>query len=158
MLCVVSMFGFHTLPLAWLEVSTTLSPVQNVVGPFAEMVGAAGFGLTVTTVGNEVTVHPFRSVYVTSYAPEEFTVIEGVIAWLFHSIPVACDEVSVTLPPLQNMVGPFAEIVGAVGVGFTVTAIAFDVAEHPFDLVTVTLYEPEVLTEVVCVVAPLLQR
>ena len=84
--------------------------------------------------------------------------IDGVIDWLFHTIPVACDEVSVTLPPLQNMVGPLAEMVGAAGVGFTVTVIAFEVAEQPFDFVTVTLYVPDVVTVVVCVVAPLLQR
>ena len=152
------MFGLHTLPVVWLEESTTLSPVQNVVGPFAEMVGADGFGFTVTTVGSDVAVQPFRSVYVTSYEPDAFTVIEGVIAWLLHLIPVACEEVSVTLPPLQYVVVVFVEIVGAAGVGLTVTVIAFEVCEQPFDLVTVTLYEPEVVTVFICVVAPSLHR
>jgi hypothetical protein len=39
--------------------------VQNVVGPFAVTVGAVGVVFTVTTVGAEVAVHPFASVYVT---------------------------------------------------------------------------------------------
>ena len=152
------MFGAHTLPVVWLEESTTLSPVQNVVGPFAEIVGADGFGLTVTTVGSDVAVQPFRYVYVTVYDPDAFTVIDGVIAELLHSIPVACDEVSVTLPPLQNVVVVFVEMVGAVGVGLTVTVIAFEVCEQPFGFVTVTLYKPEVVTVLVCVVAPSLHR
>jgi len=36
-------------------------------------------------------------------------------------LPLALLEVSVTLPPLQNVVGPPALIVGVAGVGFTVT-------------------------------------
>jgi hypothetical protein len=38
------------LPLALLEVSPTLLPAQNVVGPPGVIVGVAGSGLTVTTV------------------------------------------------------------------------------------------------------------
>ncbi len=38
------------MPLAALEVSVTLPPVQKVVGPPGVMVGAAGRGLTVTVV------------------------------------------------------------------------------------------------------------
>jgi hypothetical protein len=38
------------LPLALLDVSPTLPPVQNVVGPPGVIVGVAGIGLTVTTV------------------------------------------------------------------------------------------------------------
>ena len=41
----------HWLPLALLDVSVTLPPVQNVVGPPGVMVGVAGAGLTVTIVG-----------------------------------------------------------------------------------------------------------
>ena len=36
-------------PLALLEVSVTLPPVQNVVGPLVPMTGVGGMGLTVTT-------------------------------------------------------------------------------------------------------------
>ena len=39
----------HVFPVAELEVNVTLSPVQKVVGPFAEMVGVIGV-LTVTVI------------------------------------------------------------------------------------------------------------
>ena len=48
--CVVSPPGDQTFPLAELEVSVTLSPAQNVVGPEAVIVGVAGVGFTVTVV------------------------------------------------------------------------------------------------------------
>ena len=35
-------------------------------------------------------------------------------------------DLSVTLPPVQNVVGPPGVIVGAVGIGFTTTAVAGD--------------------------------
>ena len=38
------------MPLALLDVSVTLPPAQNVVGPPGVMVGVAGVGLTVTLV------------------------------------------------------------------------------------------------------------
>jgi hypothetical protein len=41
------------LPLALLEVSVTLSPAQNVVGPPGVIVGVAGSGFTVTVVAVE---------------------------------------------------------------------------------------------------------
>jgi len=44
----------HTFPVVAEDVKTTVPPEQNVVGPLALMVGAAGNGLTVTTVGVEV--------------------------------------------------------------------------------------------------------
>ena len=46
----------------------------------------------------------------------------------------------------------------ATGNAFTVTTVAADVAEHPAALVTVTVYEPEVLTVIDCVVAPVLHN
>jgi hypothetical protein len=44
---------------------------------------------------------------------------------------VADDEVSVTLPPSQNVVELPVLIVGVGGFGFTVTAVAAEVAVHP---------------------------
>ena len=41
---------YHWLPDALLEVSRTLPPLQNVVGPPGVIVGVAGIGLTVTVV------------------------------------------------------------------------------------------------------------
>jgi hypothetical protein len=43
-------FKNHWLPLAPLDVSETLPPAQNVVGPPGVIVGVAGSGLTVITV------------------------------------------------------------------------------------------------------------
>jgi hypothetical protein len=45
---------------------------------------------------------------------------------------------NVTLPPLQNVVGPLAVIVAA-GVGSTVTVTGADVALQPLAFVTVTV-------------------
>lgn len=57
--CVVAPPGDQTLPVGLLLVNTTLPPAQNVVGPDAEIVGVAGIGFTVTTVGADAgEVHP----------------------------------------------------------------------------------------------------
>ena len=48
-------------------------------------------------------------------------------------------DVNSTLPPVQNVVGPPAVIVGVDGFGFTVTLVGADVAEHPFPSVTLTV-------------------
>ena len=55
------------------------------------------------------------------------------------------------------MVEPEGVIV-AVGKGFTVTIVGFEVAEQPFAPVTVTVYEPELVTGMEGVVAPVDQR
>ena len=44
------LFRYHWFPLALLDVSVTLPPAQNVVGPLGVIVGVAGIGLTVTAV------------------------------------------------------------------------------------------------------------
>jgi hypothetical protein len=41
-------------------------------------------------------------------------------------LPLAPLEVNVTLPPVQNVVGPPGVIVGVAGVGFTVTVVAVE--------------------------------
>ena len=51
--------------------------------------------------------------------------------------PEAAEEVSVTEPPAQNVVGPLAVIVGTGGSGFTVTTSVAEVDEQvPFETVT----------------------
>ena len=51
--------------------------------------------------------------------------------------PVAAEDVSVTSPPTQNVVGPLAVIVGTGGSGLTVTISDNEVDEQvPFDTVT----------------------
>lgn len=68
-------------------------------------------------------------------------------------LPVAEEDVKTTFPPIQNMIGPFADIVGVVGKALTVTLIVVDVLEQvPFE--TVTVYAPAVDTVIACVVAP----
>ena len=49
--------------------------------------------------------------------------MDCVVAPVLQVFPVALDDVSVTLPPVQNVVGPLAEIVGVAGAGFTVTVV-----------------------------------
>jgi hypothetical protein len=49
--------------------------------------------------------------------------MDCVVAHVLHVFPVALDEVKVTLPPAQNVVGPLAEMVGVAGAGFTVTVV-----------------------------------
>jgi hypothetical protein len=51
--------------------------------------------------------------------------------------PPVDEDVRVTDPPAQNVVGPPAVIVGAAGTGFTVIVVVAEVAEHePFETVT----------------------
>ena len=49
-----------------------------------------------------------------------------VVAPVLHKYPLAAEEVRITLPPEQNVRGPFAVIVG-IDDGFTVTVVAADV-------------------------------
>lgn len=66
------------------------------------------------------------------------TVIEDVVAPVDQVFPVADDDVKVTEPPAQKVVGPPAVMVGTTGSEFTVTVVAAEVAEHaPFETVTV---------------------
>jgi hypothetical protein len=68
------------------------------------------------------------------------TFIPDVVAPVDHKYVVPALDVSVTLPPVQKVVGPPAEIVGADGKAFTVTAVgADDELWHPFALVTLTV-------------------
>jgi hypothetical protein len=55
-----------------------------------------------------------------------------------HVFPEEEEDVKVTDPPEQKVVGPPAEMVGVAGASFTVTVSGLDVAEHvPFELFTV---------------------
>jgi hypothetical protein len=118
---------------------------------------AVGNAFTVITVAADVAEHPAALVTVTVYEPPALTVIDCVVAPLLHNQDVPADAVSVTEPPVQNVTEPSTVIVAA-GNAFIVTVAAADVAEHPTALVTVTVYEPPVLTVIECVVAPLLHN
>jgi hypothetical protein len=55
--------------------------------------------------------------------------------------------------PVETLhVGSVTDAVGALGTTFTVTTVELEVALHPLS-VTVTLYDPDVLTVILCVVA-----
>ncbi|MNU79314.1 hypothetical protein D3C71_689280 [compost metagenome] len=127
----------QVFPVVADDVKTTEPPAQNVVGPPAVIVGTAGSGFTVTVVATDVAEQtPFETV--TVYVPLAVTVIIWVVAPFDQVFPVAEDEVRITEPPVQKVVGPLAVIVGVVGSGFTVTVVATDVEEQgPFETVTV---------------------
>jgi hypothetical protein len=57
----------------------------------------------------------------------------------YHWLPLALDDVSVTLPPAQNVVGPPGVIVGVAGIGLTVTLVADDAALLQPLVVTMTV-------------------
>ncbi len=72
--------------------------------------------------------------------PEDETVVETASPPFDQLFPDKAEDVSVTLPPLQNAVGPFAVITGALGFVFTTTEIGADVGEtQPFPLMYVTV-------------------
>ena len=57
-----------------------------------------------------------------------------------HALPVVAEDVNKTVPPEQNVVGPLALMVGAAGVGLTVTIVGTDVAlQLPVPDVTVNV-------------------
>jgi len=133
-----------------LAVSVTLPPGQNEVGPLAVMV-AVGLFVTVTTVGADV-AEQLPLLTVTEYEPAVVTVIDFVVFPFDHRYELPVLAVSVTLPPGQNDVGPFAVIV-AVGLFVTVTTVGAEVAEQ-LPLLTVTEYDPAVVTVMDFVVFP----
>ena len=64
--------------------------------------------------------------------------IDCVVAPLDQVLSEAMDDVKVTDPPEQKVVGPPAEMVGVVGAAFTVTVSGLDVAEQdPLEALTV---------------------
>jgi hypothetical protein len=118
-------------PVALLDVNVTLPPVQNVVGPLAEIVGALGKGFTVMVVEAVEEVQPLPSVTLTVYVPAALTVIDCVVAPVLQVFPLALDDVNVILFPAQKVVGPLAETTGALGNAFTVTVVFAEVAVQP---------------------------
>ncbi len=139
-------------------VSVTDPPSQKVVAPPAVITGVDGFALTVTVVDADVALQPLAFVTVTLYEPDVVTLIDCVVAPFDQRYESAADAVKVTDPPAQNVVAPPAVITGVATAALTVTAVSAEVALQPDAFVTVTLYEPEVVTLIDCVVAPFDQR
>ena len=124
----------HKLSVAEEDVNTTEPPEQNVVGPLAVMVGTAGIGLTVMPIGEELAEHKPLST-VTEYAPEAKTVMLCVVSPVDQRLSMAEDDVRITESPAQNIVGPFAEMVGVAGVGLTVMLSVIEFPEEqPFSM------------------------
>ena len=101
---------------------------------------AAGCGLAATVVAADVALQPLALVTVTLYEPLLFTTMVWVVApfdQLYETKPGPPS--SVTLPPVQKVVGPLAVSTGVAGGLLTVTVVAAEVPEHPpaFDTVTV---------------------
>jgi hypothetical protein len=58
--------------------------------------------------------------------------MDCVVAPFDQKLLVAEEDVSVTEPPVQNVVGPLVVMVGTEGIGFTVTVIGAEGADvHP---------------------------
>ena len=99
--------------------------------------------LTSTVVAADTAEQPFPSVQVTKYVPELVTVIDELVNVLDQTFPDGWLDVNTTEPPVQNEVGPFAEIVGADGLELTVTTVGIEVAVQPLLSVYVNVYVPE---------------
>ena len=136
----------------------TEPPSQKVVEPPAAITGVDGLAFTVTVVDADVALQPLAFVTVTLYEPEAVTSIDCVVAPFDQRYPLDAGAVSVTEPPAQKVVGPPAVITGVDGFALTVTVVDAEVALQPLAFVTVTLYEPDVVTLIACVVAPFDQR
>jgi hypothetical protein len=88
------------------------------------MVGAGGIGFTVTVMpADGAEVQP-PLVTVTVYVPAVVAVIACVVSDVDHKLPVADEDVKVTLPPVQNVVGPPGVMMGVGGKGLTVPLTA----------------------------------
>lgn len=128
----------QVFPVGADDVNVTEPPAQKVVGPPGVIVGVAGGAVTVIVVPALVELQvPFETV--TVYVPDVETVIACVVSAVDQVFPAAADEVSVTEPPVQNVVGPPGVMIGTLGAAFTVTAVAEDVATQPEPFPTVTV-------------------
>lgn len=136
--CVVSPVD-QRLPPVDEEVSVTEDPSQiDSVVPVT-IVGEGGNVFTVTVLGAEVPeVHPLVITW-TRNVPDELTVMDCVVAPFDQRLFAGEEEVKVTVPPAQKVVGPLAVIVGTAGIVFTITFIGVDGAEVQPNCVCVTV-------------------
>lgn len=120
--CVVSPVD-QMFPPVEEEVRVTEDPAQiDSVVPVT-IVGVGGSEFTVTVLGAEVPeLHPFV-ITCTRNVPDVLTVMDCVVAPLDQKLLLAEEDVKVTEPPAQNVVGPLAVMVGTAGMELTVTVI-----------------------------------
>lgn len=91
----------------------------------------------------------------TVYVPLAVTTMSSVDSAVDQELPLVAEELRVTDPPAQKVVGPPAVITGAAGIGFTVTVTGAEAGEtHPFASVCVTVKIPLLLTVMEFEVAP----
>ena len=137
--CVVSLVD-QRFPVEEDDVNTTEPPAQNLVGPLGVIVGTAGKAYTVTTVAKELPEEHPAKICSTVYEPLLVTVIDCVVSPVDQRFPLEAEEVSMTEPPSQKVVGPAAVIVGTEGTGFTVTFVGeLNRLVHPFEPVICTV-------------------
>ena len=98
--------------------------MQTVIVKVVNDDGWLGAEPTVTVVAEEVDV-PQLLVLLTVTLAADDTTIDCVIAFVLHTLPVAEELVSVTLPPGQIVVEPLALIVGVTGTEDTFTVNVF---------------------------------
>jgi hypothetical protein len=68
----------------------------------------------------------------------------GVVAPVFHNHLLAALAVKFKVSPIQILVLP-PGMIAAFGIGLTVTTVAAEVAEQPFELITATVFTAEEL-------------
>jgi hypothetical protein len=106
-------------PVVAICMGVMVVPVQT--SGLADAAPAVFTSLTVTTVFVDVAVQPPLE-KLTLYVPLSVTTMDGVVAPFDQVIPVAAEDVKVTEPPSQKVVGPDAVMVGVVIDPVTLTA------------------------------------
>jgi hypothetical protein len=115
------------------------------------LVVTVGFGLITNVSGAEV-AEPHVPESVTEYIPDMVGVMAWVVALVLHVLPVAADDVSVTLPLPHTVSGPPAVIVGVGVAAWEVILIEVVPVHEP--LLTVTEYVLAEVTDIEAAVAP----
>lgn len=92
-----------------------------------------GGAVTVTLTGDALPEQPFTSVTVTPYDPLVLATIDCVVAPVDHEYDCPAVAVSVTLPPVQKLVGPLVLIVG---VKLPTATLALPLLLQPFAATT----------------------
>jgi hypothetical protein len=127
---------FQVLLVALLELNVTLPPAQNVLGPFAVMLGVGGKGFTVRLTVAVGELHPFAPCTDNEYVPDVETIMTCVLSPVLQVFPLALVEVSVADCPVQIEL-PVLVILGVTGFGKTVTLKFEELVEHtPLPAVT----------------------
>src|SRR5471032_3067468 len=96
---------YEVAPVATTE-SVVEVPATIVADSGCVVIVSAATGFEVTTNGAEIAEQPLTLVTATVYDPAAETVIDCVVAPVDQMLPVADDEVSVTVVPAQKDAGP----------------------------------------------------